>query len=198
MKNKLLVNILGSSLMGFGICLLIWLELGVDTISVLYLGTQQHFSLPIWQLCLLFNSIIVLLVFSIERNEIGIGTIANFIILTICLKYFPLLFTHFSIDNVPKIVQALLLLIGIFILAVGCGLYASANLGSAALEALSAAVSRKITVSFKIVRIFLDGVLVIVGLLLGAKIGIGTILCVLLIGPISQQVQKMHYCLNVK
>ena len=82
---------------------------------------------------------------------------------------------------------------GVSILAVGCGLYASANLGSAALEALSTALSKKISFSFRTVRIFLDGLLVIAGLILGAKIGVGTILCVLLIGPISQQVQKM-YC----
>ncbi|MBO0457718.1 YitT family protein [Enterococcus hulanensis] len=190
MRNKLLVNILGSSLMGIGISLLIWLELGVDTISILYLGIQQYFALPIWLLCFLFNIIVVLLVFVIERNEIGLGTVINFLILTICLKYFPLLLANFSIDNVTQTVQGLLLLAGVCILAVGCGLYASANLGSAALEALSAVVSKKITISFKIVRIFFDGLLVIAGLLLGAKIGVGTILCVLLIGPISQQVQK--------
>ena len=193
MRNKLLVNLLGSTLMGIGISLLIWLELGVDTISILYLGIQQYFALPVWQLCFLFNVLVVFLVFLIERTEIGLGTVVNFLILTICLKYFPLLLSHFSIDNFTRIVQGVLLLTGVSILAVGCGLYASANLGSAALEALSTALSKKISFSFRTVRIFLDGLLVIAGLILGAKIGVGTILCVLLIGPISQQVQK-KYC----
>ena len=73
MRNKLLVNLLGSTLMGVGISLLIWLELGVDTISILYLGIQQYFALPVWQLCFLFNVLVVFLVFLIERNEIGLG-----------------------------------------------------------------------------------------------------------------------------
>ncbi|MBO0452627.1 hypothetical protein [Candidatus Enterococcus murrayae] len=143
MKAKLLIHLFGSSLMGMGISLLIWLELGVDTISLLYLGIQQYYALPIWLLCLLFNLIVVLLVCLIKRNEIGLGTVINFLVLTLCLKYFPLFLIRFSPDSLSWIFQGALLLAGVGILAVGCGMYASANLGSAALESLSTAVSKK-------------------------------------------------------
>ena len=63
-------------------------------------------------------------------------------------------------------------------------LYVSSNKGSAALEALTQLLFKFTGFSLTFIRIGLDALMVIVGVLLGAPIGIGTLLCVLAIGPI--------------
>lgn len=67
-------------------------------------------------------------------------------------------------------------------------MYTSGKLGSAALESLSLALNQRTSYSLRIIRIMLDSLLVIAGLLLGASIGMGTIFCVILVGPITQSV----------
>ena len=189
MLKKISINILGTLLMGFGISLLIVLNKGVDTISILYMGVQNQMDIELWILCLIINLILVVLVLLINKKLIGIGTIINFLGISLCLKLFPDLLATYLLPYLNDYLAYGFVLFGVIILAIGCGYYAKADLGSAALEALSTALSLKSGLDFKYMRILLDGITVLLGLLMGASIGVGTILCVLLIGPISKKVQ---------
>ena len=78
------------------------------------------------------------------------------------------------------------MLLGVILLAVGTGLYASASLGRGSYEAVTFALAEKNNWQVKIVRIALDILVVIIGVLLGGKFGICTIITVIISGPIIQ------------
>lgn len=83
-------------------------------------------------------------------------------------------------------INALLMLLGITLFAIGTGLYAAASLGRGSYEALTFSLAEKNSWQVKIVRSLLDATMVIIGVLLGGKFGICTIVTILISGPIIQ------------
>lgn len=70
--------------------------------------------------------------------------------------------------------------------ALGTGFYAAASLGRGSYEALTFSLAEKNGWQVKIVRMILDAIMVIVGVLLGEKFGICTIVTIIISGPIIQ------------
>ena len=88
---------------------------------------------------------------------------------------------HLSIGTASFIVALVMILF-----AVGTGLYASASLGRGSYEAVTFALAERNNWQVKIVRMVLDILVVIIGVVLGGKFGICTIITVIISGPIIQ------------
>lgn len=78
------------------------------------------------------------------------------------------------------------MLLGIAIFSFGTGIYSAADFGRGSYEAVTFSLAEKNGWKIKIVRMVLDIIMVIIGVLLGGKFGICTIAAVLLSGPIIQ------------
>ena len=83
-------------------------------------------------------------------------------------------------------VSVFLMLCGIILFALGTGMYSAADLGRGSYEAVTFALAEKNNYQVKYVRIALDISVVIIGVLLGGKFGLCTIITVILSGPIIQ------------
>ena len=83
-------------------------------------------------------------------------------------------------------INALLMLLGIMLFAIGTGFYAAASLGRGSYEALTFSLAEKNGWQVKVVRSLLDASMVIIGVLLGGTFGICTIVTILISGPIIQ------------
>ena len=79
-----------------------------------------------------------------------------------------------------------LLLLGVLLFAVGTGFYAAASLGRGSYEALTFSLAEKNGWQVKTVRMILDIVMVLTGVLLGGKFGICTIVTIIISGPVIQ------------
>ena len=77
-------------------------------------------------------------------------------------------------------------MLGVVVFAVGTGLYAAASLGRGSYEALTFALAEKNNWQVRIVRMVLDILMVVAGVLLGGKFGACTIVTVMISGPIIQ------------
>ncbi len=78
------------------------------------------------------------------------------------------------------------MLLGIVIFSFGTGLYSAADFGRGSYEAVTFSLAEKNNWKIKIVRMALDSLMVIIGVLLGGKFGICTITTILLSGQIIQ------------
>ena len=78
------------------------------------------------------------------------------------------------------------MLLGVVLFALGTGFYAAASLGRGSYEALTFSLAEKNGWQVKIVRMILYAIMVIVGVLLGGKFGICTIVTIIISGPIIQ------------
>ena len=117
-----------------------------------------------------------------DRSQIHIGTILYQIVYSFCVD----LFANAHVYSTHIWVNALIMLLGIVLFAIGTGFYAAASLGRGSYEALTFSLAEKNNWQVKIVRMVLDVVMVATGVMLGGKFGICTIVTILISGPVIQ------------
>ncbi len=179
---------LGTAMIALAVTLLITAHKGADTISIFLLGILTIVALPFWIASLIFNACVLAIVAVFERKALGIGSFINGFGLGLLIGIFEPMLEQISI-SIPGY-SIIAVIAAPILFGVGAGIYVSSNRGAAALEALTQVIYKYTKISVKYIRMGLDALMVIVGLLLGAPIGIGTFLCVIAIGPIFEATIK--------
>lgn len=182
--KKILVIVIGSMIAAYGITLALYAGFGGATLAVLWQGLSETFHMSIGMASFMVALGMILFVVIYDRSQIHIGTVLYQIVYSACVD----LFANCHIYSRYVWVNFLIMLLGVILFAVGTGLYASASLGRGSYEAVTFALAEKNNWQVKIVRMILDIVMVIVGVLLGGKFGICTIVTVIISGPVIQLV----------
>ena len=81
--------------------------------------------------------------------------------------------------------RACMLVLGCFILAYGMTIVIRSDAGTGPNDLVALAISEKGHFRFSLTRIAVDGAFTLLGWLLGGTAGIGTLVCMFLIGPIA-------------
>ena len=84
------------------------------------------------------------------------------------------------------IVKMLFLVLSCVIIAIGFSLLKATDLGVAPNDIIPFIISDKLKLEYRVVRIALDVIFVVVGFLFGGVVGVGTIIGALLTGPLIQ------------
>lgn len=154
---------------------------GVDTISTLLLGVLNFVEIPFWLASLSFNVVVVIVTYVVDKQELGLGSLINALGIGVALKFLdPMMF---EVSSLVPYYSVLASIFGPLFIGVGGAVYVYSGLGAAALEALTNLIYRKTDLTIKVIRMILDGSLVLSGFLLGGPVGLATIFCVLFIGP---------------
>ena len=117
-----------------------------------------------------------------DKSQIHIGTVLYQIVYSTCVD----LFANCHIYSTYKWINFLIMLLGVVLFAVGTGLYASASLGRGSYEAVTFALAEKNHWQIRFVRMTLDILVVVTGVLFGGKFGVCTLITVIISGPIIQ------------
>jgi uncharacterized membrane protein YczE len=172
----------GLVLFGFGLALMVIADLGLSPWDVFHQGISQRTGIPIGTVVIITG--LLLLVFWIPLKErIGIGTIANAIVIGITLDV-SLLFLPAQID--PLAVRWLSMLLGVLLVAIGSGFYIGAGLGPGPRDGLMTGLARITGRPIALVRGLLEVSVLIIGWLLGGTVGVGTLVFAFGIGPLVQ------------
>ena len=182
--KKIVVIVIGSMIAAYGITLALYAGFGGATLAVLWQGLSKTFHMSIGMASFMVALGMILFVVIYDRSQIHIGTVLYQIVYSACVD----LFANCHIYSRYVWVNFLIMLLGVILFAVGTGLYASASLGRGSYEAVTFALAEKNNWQVKIVRMILDIVMVVVGVLLGGKFGICTIVTVIISGPVIQLV----------
>lgn len=182
--KKIVVIVIGSMIAAYGITLALYAGFGGATLAVLWQGLSETFHMSIGMASFMVALGMILFVVIYDRSQIHIGTVLYQIVYSACVD----LFANCHIYSRYVWFNFLIMLLGVILFAVGTGLYASASLGRGSYEAVTFALAEKNNWQVKIVRMILDIVMVVVGVLLGGKFGICTIVTVIISGPVIQLV----------
>ena len=182
--KKIVVIVFGSMIAAYGITLALYAGFGGATLAVLWQGLSETFHMGIGMASFMVALGMILFVVIYDRSQIHIGTVLYQIVYSACVD----LFANCHIYSRYVWINFLIMLLGVILFAVGTGLYASASLGRGSYEAVTFALAEKNNWQVKIVRMILDIVMVVVGVLLGGKFGICTIVTVIISGPVIQLV----------
>lgn len=128
--------------------------------------------------------IIVILLF-VDKNYIKIGTFVCMIFGGPIIDFFSRILAPYLPSQTPLPVKFAVLAAGCVILACGMTIVIKSEAGTGPNDLVAVVISEKGKMPFGIVRIIVDGSFVLAGFLLGGSIGIGTIVCACLVGPVA-------------
>lgn len=174
--------IVGSIVMGGGIAIAMKGGFGVDPMALFWEGIHIQTGISYGTANLVVSGVIILMLFFIDRSQLGIGTIVNSVLVSLSMDLISLL----PLESELFLIRLFLLLIGLVLLAGGIVYYGSANFGRGAFDGLIFGIVNKTKYSIRMIRSSFDLILVILGMLLGAKLSLGPIVSVLTIGYMMQ------------
>ena len=146
--------------------------------TVLAEGIAENLNLSIGKSTFLV-SFLVLLIWIPLREKPGIGTILNAILIAATIEFLlPILPTPETFS-----LQIIQVLAGIVLVAIGSGLYLTANLGPGPRDGTMTGLTKVTGVPIGRIRSGIEIFVIAIGWTLGGKFGIGTILFAILIGP---------------
>lgn len=177
-----MIIVVGSIIAAYGITLALYAGFGGATLAVLWQGISKTFHISIGLASMIVAIIMIVFVFFYDRSQIHIGTILYQIVYSFCVD----LFANVHVYSSYLWINALIMLLGVIFFAIGTGFYASASLGRGSYEALTFSLAEKNNWQVKVVRMILDIVMVVVGVVLGGKFGICTIVTIIISGPVIQ------------
>jgi uncharacterized membrane protein YczE len=170
----------GLVLCGVAFACIVDAELGLDPWNVLHEGIADRTDLPIGLVTTLAG-FVVLLAWIPLRERIGIGTVANALIIgTVMDLVLPVLPDGASLASRWGLFGAGLVLVG-----PGIGLYIGARLGPGPRDGIMTGLAQR-GPSIRLVRTGIEVVALAMGWLLGGTVGVGTILFAVTVGPNAQ------------
>lgn len=176
--STMILLIVGLIIFGAGDAVLISARLGNTPWTVLAEGIAENLRWSIGE-STFFVSFMVLLLWIPLREKPGIGTILNAILIAATIEFLlPILPTPETFS-----LQIIQVLAGIVLVAIGSGLYLTANLGPGPRDGTMTGLTKVTGIPIGRIRSGIEIFVIAIGWTLGGKFGIGTILFAILIGP---------------
>lgn len=173
---RLLLLVTGCLVLGLGVAMLLTADLGSDGYSTLVNGVALGLGIPFLAANLLV-SVVFLLLAAVRRVPPGIGTVVQIVVVGVTVSVL------LDVLETPDALvgRALLLVAAFPVLSLGIAAYLGSQLGAGPAE--GAALAWDPPVPFRWSYSAVQGGGALVGWLLGATLGAGTIAVILLLGP---------------
>lgn len=174
-----------------GVTLFLLADLGADPFNVLIQGLFRTLSKqPVLSflshgythIAICFLIILILLI--VDKTYIKIGTILCMVCGGPIIDFFSLILAPLFLQ-MPFALKVVMLGIGCVILACGMTIVIKSDAGTGPNDLVAVVISDKIKKKFGVIRILVDATFVLAGFLLGGVVGLGTIICAGLVGPVA-------------
>ena len=207
MKNKntrdyvidILLTAFAALLCGTGCGFMNYASLGMDSIGTLYDGIRTAFNLSldsIGTVSMCLSVILIIILFFIKRKYVSIGTLIYFLIYGVFANLSTAALQRIiTADSIP--VKATTGILGILILSFGLGIYIAVDIGVDPFTGIILLITDITHKKLEIIKIIFDIITIVIGILLGARIGALTVIATLTEGPLiaffTKKVQAFYF-----
>ncbi|MFM7687685.1 MAG: YczE/YyaS/YitT family protein [Actinomycetota bacterium] len=180
LPERLVRCIAGLALFGLGIAMFLASDLGLAPWDVFHQGVSERLGIPVG-VVIEITGVFILLLWIPLRERLGLGTVLNAIEIGLVV---------FLLDGVlpvsgQLVPRVLYVAGGLVAIAAGSGLYIGAGLGSGPRDGLMLGLSKR-GISVRVARTGVEVAALVIGLLLGGTVGVGTLAFTCGIGPLVQ------------
>lgn len=197
--TRVVILLVGLTIAHLGVTLFLLADLGADPFNVLIQGLFRtaeqaaHWSaLTHGRVHIAICFLIILALLVLDRSYVKIGTLLCMVcggpIIDVCTAALGGVF-H---SGLPMVLRIAGLAAGYVILAFGMTLVMKSDCGVGPNDLVAIVLSDKLRRPFSVVRIVVDVTFVAAGWLLGGSVGIGTIICAFLVGPVAGLFLPFH------
>ena len=184
-KKRLIMCVTGVFLSGVAAGIFGFTAFGMDPFQVFAHGLWGLTPISFGTFYVILNGILLVFMFFFNRRMIGLGTIINLFLLGYVVEY-----TDVLLDRIfpsPSVsLRVLLMILALVLASLAASLYFVADMGVSAYDWIALTISEKKGWAFRLVRITTDFICVLIGGLLGATVGAGTVLTAFCMGPVIQ------------
>lgn len=184
-KKRLIMCVTGVFLSGVAAGIFGFAAFGMDPFQVFAHGLWSLTPLSFGTFYVVLNGVLLLFMFLFNRSMIGLGTLINLFLLGYVVEYTDLILGRI-LPSPGTVLRVLLMLLALVLASFAASLYFVADMGVSAYDWIALTLADRKKWPFRAVRVSTDFICVIVGGLLGAKVGIGTVLTAFCMGPVIQ------------
>lgn len=178
--------LIGLMISSFGTGLFYNAELGSSPMATFCDGVHTVLGISYGSANTLVNFLLLIVLFFINRKYINIGTVLCVFAIGPFVNLFTGMLSALDIAHWNIVLRMLCTILGTALMGLGLGLYVSVDRGLGALEGLVKVLCEKTRFSYSKAKILQDILLVVGGILMRAKWGVGTIIAMFLTGPVLQ------------
>ncbi len=189
---RLVILFFGLVVAHLGVTLFLLADLGADPFNVLIQGLRlliismtsispTHGTV---HMSVCFLIILVLLV--VDRSYVKAGTVVCMFCGGPIIDFFTWMLAGLNIGQMSLPLKILVLILGCIILALGMSIVIRSEAGTGPNDLVAVVISDKSAKRFGIIRMITDAAFLLTGFLLGGRFGVGTVICVFLVGPVAE------------
>lgn len=179
---RLSISILGIAIISLASALFFLTSLGADPYQVLCNAIHIQLGVTLGIANIILNAIIVVLIFIFFRKYINIAMVLSLLLSGLFVDGFVAIFGGIVNESLLMAIKISIIVLACIFLSFGVYLYTSTALGASPADSVGIIISDLIKKPYSLVRIFTDVFYTATGFLLGGKVGITTIISVLLTG----------------
>ncbi len=202
-KRKLLAVILGNLILGIGITILRFSQMGNDPFCASTMAISGGLGMGLGTYQLILNAVLFIFQLLWGRSYIGLGTIINLFLLGYIVQFGTwVMDSIFGVGLVLTLPQQLeIMAVALVILTFGLAMYQVAELGVAPYDFVALGLADRFPIPYFAWRVGTDAVCVLVILIAvgtgfigweNSHLGIGTVITAFFLGPLVAYFSKLH------
>lgn len=187
-KIQLTYSLIGTFFISFAVSFFRLANFGTDPYTTFNLGASGFLNMGFGLFIMITSLLALILIYFEDRSLIGIGTLLNIFIVGNFSDFTINLYRSYFTSTEGLLIRIIFSLLGLFFISVGVALYTEAKEGVAPYDAFPIILTDKANgkLTYRTSRIIIDVSFSIIGFLLGATLGINTLITAFFIGPFIQ------------
>ena len=189
---RVIILMIGLTIAHLGVTLFLLSNLGADPFNVFVQGMFRTLDavLPMNVLThgrthMAISLLIICILLFVDRSYIKIGTVICMVCGGPIIDFFTWILGKVFQQEIHIPGRILMLVLGCVILAYGMTIVIKSEAGTAPNDLVAVVLSEKTGRKFSIVRLLVDVLFTLAGFVLGGIVGVGTIVCIALVGPVA-------------
>ena len=184
--KRIIIFFIGMTIIQFGVALYVRTNIGSDPFTVFTQGLSILLNISIGQANMIILACLITVIFFVGRKHINIGTLICVVGVGPIIDLGVKLSSYFEIESLSFGLKVLVVVLGCILIAIGFSVLSASKLGVAPNDIVPFIIQERTNYQYRWIRIGLDTTLFIIGVSLDGVYGIGTIISLLLTGPLIQ------------
>lgn len=187
MGKKLLFYLMGIVIACMGVTFLLKSNAGAGPQDVVILVLAEKTGLTFGTWVIISQAVFLLIHSFLLKKRPQFESIITMIIWGVIVDFWmEVIFKDLSLLLHTPLLEWICFLTGVLLIGIGVGVYLTAKLPAMPYDGLMVGLCEKFRINLMMSRTVLEAIFIIIGLMIGGKIGVGTIVLVLCIGTVIQ------------
>lgn len=190
--KRVIILCIGLIIAHLGVTLFLLADLGADPFNVLIQGLYRTVSgtmsfsfITHGRVHIVISILIIIVLLFVDRTYIKIGTLICMSCGGPIIDFFNWILAPLFTDSMGIVIKVIVNILGCCILAFGMTIVIKSEAGTGPNDLVAVVISEKIKKKFSIIRIIVDVCFAAAGFVLGGTIGLGTVICAFVVGPVA-------------